>query len=573
ECEIDIVVVNPDGQEASAPDKFEYLDCVSSTPPPDDECSPPEDGWRATLTLASEDNSTTLIFGIDPEATDGFNPGLDSAAPPLAPGAEFNAAFAGEFFDLAVDIRGFDQLEDSWTVVLMSQDRATFEADVSEIPECFTVQLGMADLREQPSGMLNAGEHLLTVKPGRITPAVDGESTVAIHLERGWNLISFPGDLVDSSPQSVLGGSVMQILDSGSSVPETLKFGEGYWALAIAPTELEVILHPITQYTRSVKRGWNLIGSVILDAPMPEGVIQLAGWNAKTQEYESPTALLPTVGYWAFVLEDGEITVSTAPPPAPGAPGATSLETLWQFSLMLTDAKGRHTKLEMGIAPRATSGYDQNLDGFLPPPAPNSSNAPKAGFIIENEALLLQRSVISLKEADKAGWSLRISPRTSTATLHWDVSQIPKTFNNALRDLSLQLVDGNRRVDMSRASSYRIPPGVSEIQFVLRRKSPKVKPSKSLLLQNFPNPFNPETWIPYQLADSADVSLTIYDVHGRIVRKLALGHKVAGIYLDRGEAAYWDGRNDFGERVSSGLYFYRLKAGNFTAVRKMVIAK
>jgi flagellar hook assembly protein FlgD len=94
-----------------------------------------------------------------------------------------------------------------------------------------------------------------------------------------------------------------------------------------------------------------------------------------------------------------------------------------------------------------------------------------------------------------------------------------------------------------------------------------------MLLQNFPNPFNPETWVPYQLADSAEVSLTIYDAHGRIVRHLNLGRKVAGSYTDRGKAAYWDGKNSLGERVSSGVYFYRLTAGDFSAVRKMVIAK
>ena len=98
-------------------------------------------------------------------------------------------------------------------------------------------------------------------------------------------------------------------------------------------------------------------------------------------------------------------------------------------------------------------------------------------------------------------------------------------------------------------------------------------PDTTALLPNYPNPFNPETWIPYQLAKSAEVTLTIYAANGQVVRVLALGHQVAGMYQSRSRAAYWDGRNAVGESVASGLYFYTLTAGDFTATRKMLIAK
>ncbi|MCG9134113.1 T9SS type A sorting domain-containing protein [Candidatus Poribacteria bacterium] len=96
---------------------------------------------------------------------------------------------------------------------------------------------------------------------------------------------------------------------------------------------------------------------------------------------------------------------------------------------------------------------------------------------------------------------------------------------------------------------------------------------ENALLANFPNPFNPETWIPYQLAKPTEVTITIYAVNGQIVRTLALGHQFAGIYQTRSRAAYWDGRNTFGERVASGVYFYTLTTGDFTATRKMLIMK
>ena len=98
-------------------------------------------------------------------------------------------------------------------------------------------------------------------------------------------------------------------------------------------------------------------------------------------------------------------------------------------------------------------------------------------------------------------------------------------------------------------------------------------PDETALHRNYPNPFNPETWIPYQLAESAEVTLTIYDINGQLVRRLAVGHQAAGMYRSRSRAVYWDGRNQLGESVASGLYFYTLTAGEFTATRRMLILK
>ena len=108
---------------------------------------------------------------------------------------------------------------------------------------------------------------------------------------------------------------------------------------------------------------------------------------------------------------------------------------------------------------------------------------------------------------------------------------------------------------------------------VLQQLLTMLKPKKTVLLSNYPNPFNPETWIPYRLEQSADVTVTIYAANGTLVRTLRLGHQPAGTYENRARAAYWDGKNEFGEPVASGLYFYTLTAGTFTATRKMLIRK
>ena len=98
-------------------------------------------------------------------------------------------------------------------------------------------------------------------------------------------------------------------------------------------------------------------------------------------------------------------------------------------------------------------------------------------------------------------------------------------------------------------------------------------PKRTTLLSNFPNPFNPETWIPYRLAREAEVAITIYDTKGTPVRRLALGYQAAGHYAERGRAAYWDGRNEDGEAVGSGIYMYQFRAGDYAASRRMVIIK
>ena len=132
-------------------------------------------------------------------------------------------------------------------------------------------------------------------------------------------------------------------------------------------------------------------------------------------------------------------------------------------------------------------------------------------------------------------------------------------------------VDGNNKVDHN------------DVTFVMNvlhntpgapaRPKAGALDTETALLHNYPNPFNPETWIPYQLATPAQVRLSIYAADGHLVRQLALGHQPAGVYLSRSRAAYWDGRNTQGEPVASGIYFYTLKAGAFSATRKMLILK
>ena len=150
----------------------------------------------------------------------------------------------------------------------------------------------------------------------------------------------------------------------------------------------------------------------------------------------------------------------------------------------------------------------------------------------------------------------------------------PALAQEDIKPGSLQAADVHRWIRDAKAANVD-PAGIAALERLLillsRRDLPV--PKETALLSNYPNPFNPETWIPYQLSAAAEVTVTIHSSDGKLVRTLELGQMPAGAYSDKDRAAYWDGRNAQGEPVASGVYFYTLSAGDFSATRKMVIRK
>ena len=110
-------------------------------------------------------------------------------------------------------------------------------------------------------------------------------------------------------------------------------------------------------------------------------------------------------------------------------------------------------------------------------------------------------------------------------------------------------------------------------RFLSRLLIPVEGPLQTKLYPNYPNPFNPETWIPYQLAMDAEITIRIYNTEGKIVRTIFSGHQVSGYYLTRNRAAYWDGKNEFGEQVASGVYIYELATPTFKETKRLVVLK
>ncbi len=142
------------------------------------------------------------------------------------------------------------------------------------------------------------------------------------------------------------------------------------------------------------------------------------------------------------------------------------------------------------------------------------------------------------------------------------------------RDLQVVFTSDQVQEWLSQAQNLTLTDAISQrgIRF-FENLLAALTPKKTALLPNYPNPFNPETWIPYQLAEPADVNISIYTADGAVVRTLTLGHQPKGNYHDKTRAVYWDGKNEVGDAVASGVYFYTLTAGKFKSTRKMLILK
>lgn len=287
---------------------------------------------------------------------------------------------------------------------------------------------------------------------------------ISIRLSNGLNLISIPGVPLKSDPRSLVGpGSrITAILEYDSNTKwqkvKELKLGKGYLVATDNPNG-EVIQVPYTsadRYTITLKKGWNLIGSVSSRVAFDdfEGANRLDGrvlrWDPIDEEYHRVFTLEPGVGYYVRALVPGTLTVKAGAPDAPAA--------FWTKPSVLT----------------------VGLPG--PPPMPFKT---------------VQTS-----------W-----PRTN---------------------------------------------------FV---------PSASKVLANFPNPFNPETWIPFQIKQESVVTIHIHNSAGQLVRTLEVGSRAAGVYDTKERAVYWNGMNEQNEPVSSGTYFYTLQAGDFQSTKKMLLLK
>jgi len=402
--------------------------------------------------------------------------------------------------------------------------------------------------------------------------------TTDIALKSGWNMISFPG--IPSNP------SLDALIPQGSNIiapfytysPTSFSYkeisevkpGEGYWALSLADESLSANIAPVPSMILKLKPGWNMIGGV--DVPVnfldpmdnPDGSVipPIYTYNPASFGYVEKANMEPEIGYWVLALQDCTLTLNANAAPAKNSISNASRTIKPEWIVPIRIVSGKFIKeVSLGVGATASDGFDPYIDKAMPPRTSMLSTQPEASFKIDNNGIV--NSLISdiRKDEKNVVWTMNIESQNDDVELSWNSSSIPSE-----RDLLLQC-EGSL-IDMRVQKVIKISSGKHILVFLLREK-----PAEPELLQNYPNPFNPETWIPYQLSKPGKVTISIYDVEGRLVKELNLGHKEAGIYTNKERAVHWDGMNEAGEKVSSGVYFYSIKTDDFTSTKKLVIVR
>jgi hypothetical protein len=224
----------------------------------------------------------------------------------------------------------------------------------------------------------------------------------------------------------------------------------------------------------------------------------------------------------------------------------------------------------------------QNYVVRVPSRSVHSGHRVRMPIIIDN-AIGLRTGCVRLTYAPSILRAVEVTPGPLFAEFYWDYRISNGAARVAFAGVKSPQSGGNlfyvEFESLPGAEGLVSPLTIEHLQLnevshlTMINGSVEILPSQTALLPNFPNPFNPETWIPFKLAQDAPVSISIYNAKGQLVRTLRLDNRNAGVYITKDKAAHWDGRNSSGLSVSSGLYFYTLQSGKFTATRRMLIVK
>ncbi len=340
------------------------------------------------------------------------------------------------------------------------------------------------------------------------------------------------------------------------------------------PSDATVSLSPSTVQSPAI--GEQLTLSLkISDGENVAGYQATVHFNTSTLRYVESTNgdYLPSGAFFVQPVVEGE-TVTLA---------ATSLNsesdgdgTLATITFEVVEAKASTVRLSDILLTDNTGGSStpqtKNTEITEPTQLPEDVNKDGIVNVIDLTLVASNFGKIGQNSADvNADGTVNIIDLTLVAAAFGNTIAAPEIWSHYLEvtptraDLELWL----REAQQMNLADPTFQRGILVLEQLLAAMTPK----ETILLPNYPNPFNPETWIPYQLAEAANVSISIYAVDGKLVRTLDLGHQPVGIYESRNRAAHWNGRNALGEPAASGVYFYTLTAGEFTATRKMLIMK
>jgi subtilisin family serine protease len=279
-----------------------------------------------------------------------------------------------------------------------------------------------------------------------------------------------------------------------------------------------------------------------------------------------PYALSPGQGFWLYAGVDGaELAIPPVesfpsdPPVPPAAAPSLPPSDLWSVSLAVRTGDAEDA---------ATAGVGDVTDGLdhvAPPPVP-ASGRPSIAMLADVAGRLTRVRHSAVAQADEMVWRVSVIAGAD-ANITWDTTRVPSDYG-----LFLEADGTDTQIDMRRRSHASLRE-LSRDRLNLRAVRRDQAPAVAALLPNYPNPFNPETWIPFELAEAGDVDIAIYGVGGSLVRTIHLGRRAAGRHLDRDNAGYWDGRTSMGDPAASGVYIYEVRAAGMLARRRMVLLK
>ncbi len=395
---------------------------------------------------------------------------------------------------------------------------------------------------------------------------------VTISLNEKWNFISLPVQPKVNDIKTVLASidgkyeSVWYLADTkGDNDPNndvwlsyspepgypadltTISAGKGYWinmktSATLSITDWKLLLPeevPIDLKKGRNDAGYNSLQSQPIDQALSSVInnqVTVLIYNSSTQNYSR-------------VYYSGCTNCNYIMAPGRGYLVYVSKQCIWNI----------------GISDRPSPPSLSNIEeSFALPETPTIPNIIWGTVRADNVILTHKENCeIILKDGDKVLSKSGLKPDQSGNFYKLEVPATAESSNKL--DLYVQIGENITKAET-------IPPfSHGEIRRI--DLSVLTRPQFNLLQQNYPNPFNPETWIPYQLKDDALVKIYIYSSTGQLVRILDLGYKKAGFYLDKEKAVHWDGKNEFGEPVSSGIYFYTIRTGDFVSTRKMTILR
>ena len=562
--------------------------------------------FDATLTVSANGEDHVATFGFSSEATDGVDLGFADQIQDVS-GPTLSVALARDGSNLKQDIVATPSggAPMSWTLTVTNLSGSPeavgigwTQADIDALlavagsyNNAFLADLSSGDTHSMSAAQNGFTTSVANGSTGTWTLTVEKSAIrtgapVAISLTaEEWHTISIPGTgdlsaLDDENASAFTWNPATEGYDVVSAMSSLAPVAQGAFFASFSTALIELALDVDSPSYRTVDvtlvPGWNLVGAPATQndsgswGGAPASLLSGGGANrvfsfSASAGYTVATTLQEGAGYWVLNPDASSSIVSLTQArhldgsttqffPAPALPA-----TQWELPLVMRPQTGHARELTLASAGQAERGFDP-FDLPQPPP-PMGGDGTEFYVRAPRPIRRMTRSVLPVGHGD-GEWAMVAKAPVGGAHIEWDADLIPEHYRAVLT------VDGATH-DMRSTRGMRLTQGAHELRVLMSWTAPEA----TRALPNYPNPFNPETWIPFELEEAAQVAVSVHDVRGALVRRIDLGYREAGYYTDRAAAAYWDGRNALGETAASGVYFYILEAGERRVARRMVIYK